>query len=153
MQGDVTDKVEIARFMNCLMRNGGYADMTIRNYTKDGMVILCNIRCLPLVDSFGKSAREEELKVSHIGVIVTSHEAVTVEALLKSLELEEDTSELEVGLPLDRRENCNVYSKCGDFPPLSIPFWRQMAPHLATSLMLRYTLRSQAPLVLIDRYS
>jgi hypothetical protein len=67
---------------------------------------------------------------------------------------EEENVLEEVGMPLDRRENSNEYSKCGDLPATSVQFWRSLAGESAfsLSLTLRYMLRTQAPVVLTDRY-
>ena len=57
----------------------------------------------------------------------------------------------EVGLPLDRREGCNVYPHRQVLPPPVIDDWLRLTDGLPLALMLRYMLRTEAPIVLIDR--
>lgn len=73
------------------------------------------------------------------------HHSSDCAALLEGKVLEE------VGMPLDRREGCNVYPHRQVLPPPGINDWLRLTDGLPLALMLRYMLRTQAPIVLIDR--
>jgi PAS domain-containing protein len=141
LQGDVTDKRQISNFMSQLLSDGGYAEMEVLNYRKDNVLIRNRIRCAPLSDDCGP---HNKTKVSHIGV--------TADLQLLDHHVSGDGDDtMELGMPLDRRENCAVYDKCGDLPPPSIQEWATLTENLALALTMRYMLRSQAPIALLDR--
>ena len=73
------------------------------------------------------------------------HHSSDCAALLEGKALEE------VGMPLDRREGCNVYPHRQVLSPPGINDWLRLTDGLPLALMLRYMLRTQAPIVLIDR--
>ena len=73
------------------------------------------------------------------------HHSSDCAALLEGKILEE------VGMPLDRREGCNVYPHRQVLPPPGINDWLRLTDGLPLALMLRYMLRTQAPIVLLDR--
>ena len=168
--------------MTQLMEHGGRSEMQIRNYRKDDVIVRCWVRCVPLVDPIGGGAFSETTKnnasstttkkVTHLGVVVLDAQVEDLFPLPnfdRTLEsgrcssafpyyceqqgIEEENILEEVGMPLDRRENSNEYSKCGDLPATSVQFWRSLAGESAfsLSLTLRYMLRTRAPVVLTDR--
>jgi hypothetical protein len=141
--------------MDNLMSSGGYADMTICNYRKDDVLLRCTVHCIPLMDIVGEASEksDKKMQVSHIGMMIQD---ALIEVISPQMCNYESYDLDEVGMPLDRRENCNVYSKCGDLAAPSIKYWRTMfgngasAATFSLSLTLRYMLRSQAPLILVD---
>jgi hypothetical protein len=128
------------------MISGGRASLDILNYNKDNTLSHNIAYCMPIVDDCGHDNAQE---VSHIALILQMssevHHSSDCAALLEGKVLEE------VGMPLDRREACNVYPHRQVLPPPGINDWLRLTDGLPLALMLRYMLRTQAPIVLIDR--
>ena len=147
LQGDATDKNEISRFMNQLMTSGGHATLEILNYNKDNTLQRVSLNCSPIEDNCGP---ENSSRVTHIGVIISEskevHHSSECADLLERRLLEE------VGMPLDRRENCRTCSNLNRLLPPCIEDWQAIAQGLSLAHVLRYMIRSRAPIVLTDRY-
>jgi hypothetical protein len=133
--------------MSSLLNNGGRAELEILNYRKDNVLVRNRLKCTPLVDECGPRNKQ---KISHIGVTVDIHQIDHLDTFYIT-ELLEVHRSAELGMPLDRRENCKSYDKCCDLPPPSMQEWITLTDNLALALMMRYMLRSQAPILLIDR--
>lgn len=175
MQGELTDQTKIARFMKDLLANGGHGELTgICNYDRDGTPMRVSLITTPLFDGIGggildkseAAAAAATEKITHIGVTVTEMTKNPPEfsscsdVILSRVEDERDWC-MEVGLELDRRDNCNMYSKRGDIrAPSGATEWAALLkPSLSQggheepfpfALMLRYMLRSTAAIALID---
>lgn len=132
--------------MRDLMVSGGKANLDILNYNKDDTLSHNISYCLPVVDDCGQNNSKE---VSHIALVLVKssevHHSSDCADLLEGKELEE------VGMPLDRREACNAYPHRQIVPPPGLNDWLRLTDGLPLALMLRYMLRTQAPIVLIDR--
>lgn len=147
LQGDATDFKRVRAFMRDLMASGGKANLDILNYNKDDTLSHNVSYCVPIVDDCGHDNSQE---VSHIALVLVKssevHHSSDCADLLEGRVLEE------VGMPLDRREGCNAYPHRQIVPAPGVSDWLRLTDGLPLALMLRYMLRTQAPIVLIDRY-
>ena len=147
LQGDATDFQEVSRFMERLMASGGYSSMHILNYNKDDTLQRVLLNCCPIMDDCGPN---NSSRVTHIGAILIEsrevHHSAECAELLEEKELEE------VGMPLDRREGCRSCTNLNRLHPPTLDHWRALAEGLSLAHILRYMIRSQAPIVLTDRY-
>jgi hypothetical protein len=163
LQGDATNKADIAKFMKKLFSNEAKAKLRVLNYRKDNILIHCELSCFPLYDDCGPG---NQPKVSHIGVLskelwndcdcFVSPTRIPPQLLMNSTSATGTTHEaediFELGLPIDRRENSRIYEKISDLPPPAHTEWTTLAEmKLPLALMMRYMLRSRAAIVLVDR--
>jgi hypothetical protein len=146
LYGDATDKTEVTNFWKNLTDTDGYASIDVLNYKKNHTLHHNSLRCFPVNDNCGPG---DVPQVSHIAVVVTEsyeiHHSADCAELIEEKELDE------VGLPLDRRDDCNVYPHQNALSPPPLSIWLSFTDCLPLALMLRYMLRSQAPIVLTDR--
>ena len=127
------------------MKSGGRASLDILNYNKDDTLSHNISHCMPIVDNCGINDCEE---VSHIALVLA--ECTEVHHSSDSGDLLEQRILEEVGMPLDRREGCNAYLHRQALPPPSINDWLNLTDGLALALLLRYMLRTRAPIALTD---
>lgn len=128
------------------MASGGHSSMRILNYNKDDTLQMVFLNCSPIMDNCGPNSSP---RVTHIGAILVEsrevHHSAECAELLEEKELEE------VGMPLDRREGCRSCTNLNRLHPPSLVDWRVLAEGLSLAHMLRYMIRSRAPIVLTDR--
>ena len=145
--------------MTRLFSNEAHSELKVWNYRKDNVPVQCTLKCFPLYDDCGL---RNESKISHIGVEVISTIPRGTDSFVFSGSsdicdedfMNSSENDFEIGLPLDRRENSRVYDKCGDLPVPTIDEWKSLSElSFPLALMLRYMLRSQGPIVLLDRYA
>ena len=127
------------------MKSGGRASLDILNYNKDDTLSHNISHCMPLVDNCGINDCEE---VSHIALVLA--ECTEIHHSSDSADLVEQRILEEVGMPLDRREGCNAYLHRQALPPPAINDWLNLTDGLALALLLRYMLRTKAPIALTD---
>lgn len=147
LYGDATDKIEVTNFWKNLTDTDGYASIDVLNYKKNNTLHHNSLHCFPVHDNCGPG---DAPQVSHIAVLIT--ESYEIHHSAECAEMIEDKELEEVGLPLDRREECNVYPHHNALPPPPLSNWLSFTDCLPLALMLRYMLRSQAPIVLTDRF-
>jgi hypothetical protein len=134
---------EIGRFMREMLSTGGSGSLEILNYRKDNTLCRNIVHCVPLFDNCGP--KNGALITHFCSVLVESNEEHHSAELLENMTLEE------VGMPLDRREGCNSCKNLNSLPAPGLLDWLRLTDGLPLSLMLRYMLRSQAPIILTDR--
>jgi hypothetical protein len=133
--------------MSSLWKNGGCASLDVLNYRKDHVLVRNRLTCIPLVDECGAAGRS---KITHIGVFMEIEVVNLYDPAYVSL-LEGAQFSDELGMPIDRREYCHFYDKCGDIPSPNPQEWCILTESLPLALTMRYILRSQAPIALLDR--
>ena len=74
LQGDMTDRNTVERFMTRLLKTG-FSHMRVLNYKKDDTLIESSIHCMPLVDDCGPGFSSQ---ISHIVSVVTQCREVTL---------------------------------------------------------------------------
>jgi PAS domain len=136
---------DVRAFMRNLMKSGGRASLDILNYNKDNTLSHNISHCMPLVDNCGINDCEE---VSHIALVLA--ECTEIHHSSDSGDLLEQRVLEEVGMPLDRREGCNAYLHRQALPAPGINDWLNLTDGLALALLLRYMLRTRAPIALTD---
>lgn len=146
LQGDATDPKEIGRFMNQLMTSGGYASLDVLNYFKDDTLHRVVLNCIPIVDDCGPNNSK---RVTHIGAVLV--ESKEEHHLSECSELLEAKALSEVGMPLDRREASRTCSNMNRLSPINALDWIVLTDGLPLAHMLRYMIRSRAPIALTDR--
>jgi hypothetical protein len=104
------------------------------------------MQCYPLVDECGP---RNVPKISHIAAILV--DTFEVPHSCDSIDDMEEQRLSEVGMPIDRRENCAVYEKKSSLSIPSIDEWLRLTEKLPLALAMRYMLRSQGAIALIDR--
>ena len=129
-----------------LMASGGHASLNIHNYNKDDTLHRVTLNFTPIVDDCGPN---NVSRVTHIGAVLVNstevHHSSECADMLERRALEE------VGMPLDRREGCRSCVDLNRLVPTTVEEWRNLTEGLPLAYMLRYMLRSQAPIVLTDR--
>jgi hypothetical protein len=132
--------------MDELLSSGDDASLDILNYHKYNTLCRNKIHCFPLVDNCGP---KNSTLITHICAVLTQsneeHHTAEFAGMLENMVLEE------VGMPLDRREGCNSCKNLNSLPTPGLVDWLRLTDGLPLSLMLRYMLRSQAPIILTDR--
>lgn len=149
LHGDATDTRAIAKFMEkplSPLSSNCNTSLEILYYNKDNTLHRNILHCIPLVDYCGP---EKTALITHICSVFTQsneeHHSAECAGLLENMDLEE------VGMPLDRREGCFSCKKINSLPTPGLVDWLRLTEDLPLSLMLRYMLRSQAPIILTDR--
>ena len=152
LQGDFTDRKKVSSFMSDLFKSGGFGRMKVLNYRKDDTLVQSTIHCTPLVDDCGPGFSSQ---ISHIASVITGCREVTLtEEDMLALNLQRgsllgDIDE-EIGMPIDRRDNSRLYPHCGSLAAPSALEWSILTENLPLALLLRYALRSKAPIVITD---
>jgi len=140
LQGSGTDKNVIRAFMEMLESTGGFADMTIVNYSKYHSVLRNTIHCFPISDDCGFS---NSRNITHIGVVLLESQEITNPSLC------DDLIRRNPALQFDRRNQSIRYPYLHSvLPPHNPMDWINMTQDFTMSLMLRYMMRSQAPILL-----
>ena len=137
LQGDFTDSTTIHHFMSRLLKTG-FAHMQILNYKKDDTLMESTIHCMPLVDDCGPGFSSQ---ISHIAAVVTECREVTLtEDDMLAIGLQQGSlyDDVEIGMPIDRRDNSKLYPHCGSLPCPSPLEWSILTDSLPLALLLRY---------------
>ena len=178
LQGDATDKSEITKFWQDLSTSDGYASLEILNYNKYDTLHHNSLHCFPLIDNCGPN---DAPQVSHIAVVLTGsyevHHSAECSDLLDGRVLEEVGMPLDrregcvfviICKEYDHRlfnylllietpfnplliNRCGAYPHANALPPPPLSNWLSLTDGLPLALMLRYMLRSQAAILLLDR--
>ena len=177
LQGDATDKSEITKFWQDLSTSDGYASLEILNYNKYDTLHHNSLHCFPLIDNCGPN---DAPQVSHIAVVLTGsyevHHSAECSDLLDGRVLEEVGMPLDrregcvlvvlrmhhpilfiylllIETPFNPIliNRCGAYPHANALPPPPLSNWLSLTDGLPLALMLRYMLRSQAAIVLLDR--
>jgi hypothetical protein len=142
LQGSGTDKRVLDAFMNMLESSGGFADMTIINYNKYHVVMRNTIHCFPISDNCGFS---NDSNITHIGVVLLDSQEV------KNPSICDDLIRRNPSMHFDRRCQSVMYPLVASIPAPAHLDWMNLSKDFTMALMLRYMLRSQAPIMLTDR--
>lgn len=141
MQGMGTDKNVVKAFMEMLEMSGGFADMTIVNYSKYHTVLRNTIHCFPISDNCGFS---DVTNITHIGCVLLDSQEI------QSPNMCDELVKKNPNLQFDRREQATRYPYVNCTPAPTASEWMTLAKDFSISLMLRYMLRSQGAIMLTD---
>jgi PAS domain-containing protein len=142
LQGGFTDLSTVSDFMSRLVQDGGHAEMTILNYSKDGTILQSTMTCFPVEDLVNGGK-----EVTHIVSTATDLKIAQPTGLSSF----DRSPAQEVGLTIDRRDRCNEYPNRGQLSVPSFHEWGLLVEDLPLSLILRYSLRSSGAIVITDR--
>lgn len=143
MQGMGTDKNVVKAFMEMLEMSGGFADMTIVNYSKYHTVLRNTIHCFPISDNCGFS---DQTNITHIGCVLLDSQEITNPSMCDEL------IKKNPNLQFDRREQAVRYPYVNCTAAPTAMEWMNLAKDFTISLMLRYMMRSQGAIMLTDSY-
>jgi PAS domain S-box-containing protein len=145
LQGEATDLAVIRRFMLCIDNCNGRGHLDVVNYTKDGDLMRNKVTCYPV----GSGADDDgERPVEHLACIL--EESVLIDHT-DDLQKNITCPFIEIGMCLDRRDQCNMYPHLNRYPAPSFKEWGIIASKLTLPLAVKYMLEVQTPILITDK--
>jgi PAS domain-containing protein len=143
LHGGLTDLSTVNDFMRRLVTKGESAEMTVVYYCKDGSHVTSTVSSFPVIDQ----DCDDQTYVSHYMSVIT----VVQEESIPLDTISGRCASFEVGLMVDRREQCTAYANRETVPAPSIKEWQIITKELSLGLILRYSLRSKAAMIITDK--
>jgi PAS domain-containing protein len=149
LQGEATNAWSITKFMRkiCDVDFCGEAELNVLNYRKDGTIISNKLVCVTVksTDSDDEWDAEKHFAcISELTEVFGSVEKTTYKSA-KYNPLRE------LGMPIDRREQCNIYPHFARHPAPKLMEWAKLSSKLNLPLTMQYIIETQAAALLTDR--
>jgi PAS domain-containing protein len=148
LQGEGTDLASVRRFMLSIDNCCGKGTLEILNYTKSGDLMKNKVVCHPVITGYDDGSDDSSDQTEHLACILeecvpVKHDDVRANISMRPFE--------EIGMCLDRRDQCKMYPHLNRYPAPSYKEWGIISSKLTLSLAIKYMLEVQMPMILTDK--